>query len=1697
MSTKAFSAEGQLVFQSEKSILYRVDEDKSLLKVLNLEYPTPQEIAKFYNEYEVCQKLSDKYTRTPLKKTKYKGRHAMYFEWIDAPVLSEVFKNKKGDVVDFLHVGIAIARLIEKLHKEGFIHRDINANNLLVNLQQREAYLISFSLATTIDTRVNAQSGVNQIEGTLAYMSPEQTGRMNRVVDYRTDFYSLGITFFEMLAGRLPFDSEDPYDLVHSHLAIAPPELQKFVPKVPLAITKIINKLLEKKAENRYQSAYGLRKDLEACLKAFEKNKDIEAITLFQHDGATKFQLPQKLYGREKELSAIFHKFDQAATGKLPCLMITGYSGTGKSVLVHEIYQSISAKRGYFIEGKYDQFKRTAPYSAFIEAFDVFIDILLTESKERYESMKQLILDACGEEGKVLTEVLPKLESVIGVQPDIPELGGAESQNRFNYVFRKFVAAITSAAHPIVLFIDDLQWADSSSLGLLQILLTDKDNGHLLCIGAYRDNEVSQDHPLVKTLESIEMAGGDVSALEIGNLSFENINDLIADTIGHVQSECQDLAKLIVEKTQGNAFFTTQFLKALNEEELLFFDNKKESWAYDLAKIREKNITDNVVEFIADKAKTLPEDTQKILQIGACIGPEFDLVFLEKINQTNSLNTIKVLQKAEEMGLVINREVDYKFSHDRIQQAVFSMIDERVRLNIHLLIGRALKEEIKGDAAAEKFFDMVNHLNMAKSLLRDRQDLKELTSFNLEAGRKAKESAAFEASLKYLDTGIDMMNELEASPWQSEYAAILALYSLGAEVSYLRGDFEKMDRYVNQVLDNATDLLDKLKPYETRILAYKAENKLMDSIKTGLEYLEQLGEKFPKKPSLPWVMKDLIATKIKLRGKTIDDLKEYPVMTDREKLAAMRIIADIASSSYWATPNLFPLLIFRMVHMSLKYGNTDLSAFSYGSYGVIMCGILGDMKNGYEFGKLSLFLLDKFGAKEWITQIYTPIYCLIINWNDHIDETLKPLQDSYHIGLETGAIEFACVNTNIYCIHAYLSGKPLVRTEEETRAYSERFLEFKQETNYNYNEVYRQPMLNFLGETDDPVRMVGDAYDEDKMLVQNQERNDNTGLFFLHFNKLILCYYFEAYEEGVKHAAESRKLLEAVLAKFEIPNHAFYETLTLLEHRSSLSGAALLKANFRIGKNIRQMKKWAKDAPQNYMHKYYLMKAVRYSLDNDSLKAVTFFDKAIVGASENAFIHEEALAYELSAKHFLKAGIDRQVEYHLKSAYNAYREWGAVAKMRFLKNKYPQQLSGISEGKTSKKSLSSTQGTFSGDLGMDVNTVLKSSALISKEIVLERLLRTLMKLLMENAGAERGFLIRKSNEKLEVLASSQDSGKSAAVLDEVSNEFKDDLSLSVANYVLQSEEGLIVADATTDSRCTNDRYVEEKQPQSIMAVPIVNRGDLTGLIYFENNFSTGAFTHEQLELLSLLSTQIGVALDNAFLYEVLEQKVLDRTRELAKEKQKSDELLLNILPETTANELKLNGVSAPKKFASVTVLFTDFKGFTQLAETMSPEGLINELDACFSAFDAIVEKYGLEKIKTIGDSYMCVGGLPIENSVHAVNAVNAGLEFVDFMNAHAERNRAANKPVFDVRVGLHTGPVIAGIVGKKKFVYDIWGDTVNTASRMESSGEIGKVNISEHTYQLIKGDFDCEARGKIKAKNKGFINMYFVNQKLN
>lgn len=1682
----------KLIYESRKSKLYyRPDSEWGkpvVLKVLNYEFPTPSDISQFYNEYDIINSLQLGGIRNVLKKGKEKNRHALILEWVDGEPLHKAFAGKQNDILDFLYLAVAAAVALDEIHRHHIIHKDISPFNLIADIQARTVRIIDFGIATQLDIKQHYVGNPERLEGTLMYNSPEQTGRMNRLVDYRTDLYSLGVTFYEMLAGRTPFVSTDAMELVHAHIAQIPEPVHTLNKNVPEPISAIIQKLLAKNAEDRYQSASGLKSDLEKCLLSFQQKGTIDFFEPGQSDFSGKFHLPQKLYGREKELQHVLNAFERCATGKMELLLVEGYSGTGKSALVYEVHKPITAKRGYFISGKFDQFQRAVPYYALLEAFKELINVFLTEKESKLNALRKSLQAALGNEGKVLTNVLPNLVHIIGEQKDVPEVGGAESLARFHYIFRKFAQVVCTAEHPLVLFIDDLQWADSASLHLLEVLLTDLKQGYLLCIGAYRSNEVSPTHPAITTIRNIEQEGIHVETLTLDNLLASDVHSFISDALNASFEKTAPLSELVYNKTQGNAFFVNRFLKSIYEEKLLQFNHDTGRWEWDVKKIQEKNITDNVVALMSNKIQQLAMPVQEAMKAGACMGSGFDYETLATVMGSDSETVKRNLQDGLREGLMVPRgDNGLRFSHDKIQQAVYALIPNEEKSKVHWQIGQLLMKNTAPEKLPEKLFDIVNQLNSGINQIADINEKVNLASLNLQAGQRAKLNSAFQPSLDYFQTGIKLLGE---SSWKEQYALSVSLYSEACEAAYLCGEFAQTESLFKEINAHAQHILEKIKPYEILILTFKAQNRLHDSIHTGLEVLEQLGEKFPKNPNLLHVIVNLLLTMFRLRNKNNDYLMGLPLMTNPEKIAAMRIIADITSSVYWGMPELLPLIVFRMIRLTLQYGNTAVSCFAYGSYGVILCGVLGLMKRGNEFGKLSLSLIDKLNAIAWKAQIYVAPYALTFHWRNHVRETLRPLQESFQIGLETGLIEFACINTQIYGIHSFLAGKPLVRLEEETEAYSRSYKQFKQETNFNYNEVYHQAMLNFMGKNNNPIELNGDVYQEAVMLAQNVERNDKTGTFFIHFLKTMLGFHFREIQKAKHHAQEATLLLDAVMAKFEIPNLHFYHALTCLVLAENATGSERRRLLSTARKCRNTLNKWAKDAPMNFLHKVHLIDAEWERIDGKHSAARLTYDKAIAGALENEFMHELALAYELTGRYYIDLNSNDLAEFYLKAAYNTYREWGADAKLRHMEHNFPKYVSGIdrtaslSGSSTVEANTSMVHGAI-----LDISTVLKASTSISGEVVLDKLLALLMNIVIENAGAQRGLLLLLKEDNLYIEALNE-SGETKVLQHQIAD---NNLLFapSVVQFVRRTKQYVVIQDALLDQRYKKDEYIVSQKPRSVLCLPILNQGKFIGILYLENNLTSGAFTQDRVNLLSLLSGQIAVSIDNAILYNNLEQKVQERTLELAREKQKSDDLLHNILPEETARELKEKGFAEAKEFKKVSILFTDFKGFTQISQNLTPQELVREIDDCFCAFDNIMDRYGIEKIKTIGDAYMAAGGLPITNSTHAENVVQAALDILDFMD---QRNKEAKHLKFEIRIGVHSGSVVAGIVGTRKFQYDIWGDAVNTASRMESSGEPGKVNISEATYQLVHHKFSCTYRGEIEAKGKGKIKMYFVER---
>ncbi len=1238
------------IYESDNSLVYRgiqeSDHQPIILKVLKENYPTPYELARYRTEYQITQSLNVPGVVKVYDLQTYQNTLVMFLEDFGGESLKHWINQRPFSLEEFFAVAIAATEALVQIHAANIIHKDINPSNILFNPTTGQIKIIDFGISTQLTRENTTLQSPNGLEGTLPYLSPEQTGRMNRCVDYRTDFYSFGVTFYELLTHRLPFETTDALELVHCHIAKQPVPATDIDANIPPVLSEIVLKLMAKTAEDRYQNADGLKADLEECFLQYKANRLLN-FPLGRHDISNKFQLPQKLYGRESEIQSLLSAFSNSSI-ESKLMLVAGYSGIGKSALVQELYKPITEKRGYFISGKFDQLQRNIPYSAIVSAFQGLVKQLLTENEEQLNQWRDNLLAAVGVNGGVIAEVIPEIKLIIGPQPEVPELGPNESQNRFNLVFQNFIKVFTQPQHPLALFIDDLQWADGASLKLMQLLMAARSPG-LFLIGAYRDNEVSAAHPLMLTLDEIAKNGAIIERISLAPLDLETIAQLIGDTLNSDVQTIQPLAELVQAKTGGNPFFMNEFLKSLYTEKLVNFDRLTRRWQWDLDPIQARSFTDNVVELMVGKIQNLPEETQEMLKIAACIGNEFDLENLGLIirkkseelvthlyaavveNLLNPLGNIGdialIVAEAEFLSIALPRKsvksLSYKFVHDRVQQAAYFLIEDKQKLQFHQKIGQIMLENTPEDKREEKIFDIVNQLNLGSSLTAEHSDQADLAQLNLIAGKKAKLSTAYQPALNYLHIGIE---QLPPNSWQQQYSLTLSLYEESAEVAYLNADFALMDQFVTTVLSQAKTVLDKVKVYEVKILAYNAQGLFAEALTIGLEVLNLLGIKLPKQASKIDVLRGLLATKLTIGRRAIASFIDLPTMTDPSSKATMRIIAKISSAAYMTAPLLLPLIVFKQVSLSLKWGNTSESAFAYSSYGLILCSVAEDFQGSFQFGQLALQLLYKLNAREVEARTQYVIYHFIQHWIEPVKDVLNPLRQAYAVGLETGDLEFATYSALQYCGYALLSGSELVQLESEMATYTQVMEQVGQERNLAMQSLYHQAVLNLLEEGENPGTLMGRAFDEQVMLPVFTSGNDRTAISSFYFFKVMLSYLFNERENAVAQAQLAEQYLDGITAILLVAHFYFYDSLARLSVATDASPTQQKAILRKVSQNQKKIKKWMHYASQNNSQKYWLVEAELCRVQGKDAKAMDYYDKAIALAKKmNTFMKLRSL----------------------------------------------------------------------------------------------------------------------------------------------------------------------------------------------------------------------------------------------------------------------------------------------------------------------------------------------------------------------------------------------------------------------------------------------------------------------------------------
>lgn len=1695
--TYEYTIHERVLYESARSLIVigERNEDKLpvVFKFLKNEYPTPLEIEALKKEFEITKMFDSPFIVHAYDFQRIQNKYAIILEYLDRKniiSLSETIKKVRFTVEEFLELAIKIAAGLKIIHQHNIIHSDINPSNILYNRHTKEVKIIDFGLSITLKKDWAPIFNPNVITGTLPYLSPEQTGRMNRGIDYRTDFYSLGITFYQLVTGRLPFLSEDPMELIHSHIAIMPQPPDEVEPSVPKIVSAIIMKLTAKNADERYSNINGLIADLENCLEQIRKTGEIHPFELGTQDVRDHFQIPEKLYGRERELDLLLKTFDEVALGETKLLLISGYSGIGKSALVHEIQKPIINKKGYFISGKFDQYKKNIPYSGLIKAFNDFIEQLLTESEAKIQNFRIRILEAIGENGQLLTTLIPQFALIIGEQAPVADLGPTESFNRLSTVFQNLITVLASEEHPLSLFLDDLQWADLSSLKLLETLLSSHCH-YLLIMGAYRSNEVNESHPLMRTIENLKKSQIVCESIYLKPLELASIEELLADTLHHDRPSVMPLAKICYEKTEGNPFFLIQILETLYKEHLIEFNKETNKWDWHLDQIINKKVSDNVVDLLLEKIRKLPPSSQKVLELAACIGNKFNLDVLAEIAKKSLEEVLVDLQEIMKEGFVLKKGVvntipAYQFVHDRVEQAAHSLVKEEEERFVHLDIGRILLRTTPEEKIKDHIFDIVNHFNAVLDPTIPEEiplsERKQIADLNLRAAKMAKSAAAFEAGLKYAEACLKCQ---EKEAWKSNYSVLFDAYSEATENASLSSKFDLMEKYAGIALKHSKNLLDEVRIVNIKIRYFNTQNNYEGSINLVIKMLNKLGVKLNPDPSKFEVLFAIIKVKFQLLGRKIPDLYDLPPVNDPLKEAIQGLLSCIFVTTLLINdPNLTALIICKSVSLSIQQGNSKYSPLAYSAYGMICCGALNDFQSGYQMGELAFKLMESLNPYGQRTSVNFFNHVFINHWKDPINNSIQKLLENYENGIHVGDREYSFYSLIVYFDFSVIAGKPLkklLKDSETQRSIVEK---------HNISNVQlalritEQWMKNLIEIQEDPSLLAGPAFDEQTTDLSKLSDKDISQVSFrIYFIKLALACTFGKTEGIIPLINQCELYVHTVTSTFVASTYNFYKSILLLAIYPTSSSKEKTYIRKAVKKNQKILKKWIDFSPYNNKGKYLLVEAEWSSkVLGETNKAIHLYNEAIAFASQNGFLPDEALTSEKLAELYLLLGSEKIAKIYLKDARQAYLVWGADAKVAQLDTKYTRLLES-QDMDTHLISSSSSGKTNSATL--DIVTIQKCSQTISSTIVLTDLLKNMMRIVIENAGAEKGFFLLNKNGKYVIEAEGNVSQLEATVLQSLeATEAR--LPLSIINFVIHTKETVVLDDATEANKFVKDPYIVSHQPRSILCMPLLNQGALSGVLYLENNLAPKAFTKDRIELLKLLSSQIAISVDNARLYE----NTVDLNKHLVSLNTSYERFVpkdfLSLLNKNSIMEVALGDHMEGK----MSVLFTDIREFTSRSEKMSPEENFIFINSFLNLIAPIIRKHHGFIDKYIGDAIMALFPESADDAISC--ALEMQRVLIDYNESHKEQ-----EPV-RIGIGINTGLLMLGTVGEElRLGATVISDAVNIASRVESLTKTynESILITESTYKNLQSShlYLIEPVGETLVKGKSIkLTLYKV-----
>jgi PAS domain S-box-containing protein len=1476
MTASAFGASGgghslEVLWEDSERAFCRLRRDVSdgtkhafVPYLAGADHPTLESINRLAHEYELKDYLDTAWALRPMELVRDPARPMLLVEYTGGEPLDRLTGNPM-ETGRFLRLAAAISAALGRLHATGLIHKNIKPANVLVDSVSGQVWLTGFGIASRLPRERQSPEPPEFIAGTLAYMAPEQTGRVNRSIDSRSDLYALGITFYEMLTGILPFTASDPMEWVHCHIARQPALPGERQRSVPTVVSAIIMKLLSKTVEERYQTAAGVESDLRRCLAAWEADGKVPNFALGAFDTPDRLMIPEKLYGRDREIDTLLTAFDRVVAGGRPELvLVSGYSGIGKSAVVNELHKPLVPPRGLFASGKFDQYKRDIPYATLAQAFQSLIRPLLNKSEEDLRKWRDALREALDPNGLLIVDLVPELKHIIGEQPPVPELPPQEAQRRFQLVFRRFIGIFARPEHPLALFLDDLQWLDAATLDLLEDLLTRTDLEHLLLIGAYRDNEVHATHPLVRKLDAIRQAGGVLQDIVLTPLGCDDLGQLLADSLHCEAERAAPLAKLIHEKTTGNPFFAIQFISAMADEGLLQFDYAAGRWLWDLRRIHAKGFTDNVVELMVGKLTRLPSETQRALQQFACMGNTAGFEMLRMVYQESVEDLHNHLWSAVRSGLIFRGEDSYRFLHDRVQEAAYSLIPKQRRAEAHLRIGMLLAEHTPAAMREEAIFEIVNQLNRGSHLISSNAERERVAGLNLIAGRRAKSSTAYDSALKYLRAGSALLTE---ETWERNYELMFPIEYLMAECELLTAEMVAAENRMSRLAQRARSRRDLCVVTRLRLTLYTALDRSDRAVDVFLEWLGRDGTVWSNHPTRDDVMREYSRIWSLLGDRQIEELLDMPLIGDPEVLDTLDVFTEVVTPSLLFDEHLSSLVVCRMVNLSLEHGNCDGSSFCYVWLGMFAGPRFNNYKDGFRFAQLGYDLVEKRGLTRYQARTYMNIGCTVMPWAKHVGAGRDLIRRAFDAAYRVGDLTFASYSWDQLVTNYLAVGDPLVQVQTEC----ENGLAFAKRVQFGLVVELCGAQLGLIMTLRGLTPTFGCLDHRDYTELETERRlGSNPNLVFAEFyyltRKCEARFFAGDFAAAAADSLKADRLVWTSSAQFETAEHQLYGALA---HAGAWDAASSDEKPKHLAALIRhhgQLEVWAEHSPATFENRAAIAGAEIARIEGRLLEAEELYERAIRSAHANGFVHHEAFANERAARFYARRGFEKIATAYLRDARHCYLHWGADAKVQQLDQLYPQLRADKPVSDPTITMLSTTEH-------LDLGTVIKVSEAVSSEIVLEKLIDMLMRTALEHAGAERGLLI---------LAQGADDYRIEAEVTSSSSEVKvglrqaavtaADLPESVFRYALRTKETVLLHDASGDGQFVDDDYIRKHHARSVLCLPILKQTRLLGMLYLENSLTNGAFTPARMAILKLLSSEAAISVENARLYRDLAER---------------------------------------------------------------------------------------------------------------------------------------------------------------------------------------------------------------------------------